>query len=433
MTLRKAGGNWVEGDRFFDREAELEALTERVRDGTHTLLTAQRRMGKTSLVRELLRRLAHEGCFETIFVDLEGASTPADAVAEIGFQSRSAQGAWGRIKRLFANVLPAEVEVGGRVPALAGADLRVKLRAGVDDGNWRHKGDEVFAALAGNGRPVVLALDELPILVNRLLKGDDHHKGKGYGITPESRQAADEFLSWLRKNGQTHRGRVRMILSGSVSLEPILQQAGLSAHANVFSPFDLKPWDRETATACLGALGETYRLDLPHAVRQDMCRRLRCQIPHHVQRFFDLLHEDLRRAGRRTASLEDVELVYDHEMLGIRGQMDLQHYEGRLRMVLGDEGYRTALEMLTEAAVNDGRLRGDAIDRHRESLAAEAGAGALPVEDVLHVLEHDGYLARQGDDYRFVSGLLEDWWRVRYGRSGASSGAGPARSARRWP
>ena len=45
-------------------------------------------MGKTSLVRELLRRLKVEGRFETIFVDLEGASTPADAIAEIGFQSR---------------------------------------------------------------------------------------------------------------------------------------------------------------------------------------------------------------------------------------------------------------------------------------------------------------------------------------------------------
>ena len=51
MTLRKAGGNWVVGDRFFDRETEIEALMERVGDGIHTLLTAQRRMGKTSLVR----------------------------------------------------------------------------------------------------------------------------------------------------------------------------------------------------------------------------------------------------------------------------------------------------------------------------------------------------------------------------------------------
>ena len=48
IAFRKAGGNWVEGDRFFDREVELEALAERMQDGAHTLLTVQRRMGKTS-------------------------------------------------------------------------------------------------------------------------------------------------------------------------------------------------------------------------------------------------------------------------------------------------------------------------------------------------------------------------------------------------
>ena len=410
MRLRKAGANWVEGDRFFNRDAGIEALMERVGDGAHTLLTAQRRMGKTSLVRELLRRLADEGRFETIFVDLEAASDPADAIAEIGFQSRSAQGAWGRVKSLFASALPEEAEAGGRI---LGADLRVKFRAGIDAGNWRHKGDRLFAALAGGERPVVLAIDELPIFVNRLLKGDDHRIT--HRITPERRQAADEFLSWLRKNGQAHKGRICMIVSGSVSLEPILRQAGLSAHANIFSPYDLKPWSEETAMACLGALGETYNLALPRDVRRDMCRRLRCQIPHHVQRFFDILHENLRPTGRRAASLEDVERVYANEMLGVRGQMDMEHYEGRLKMVLGEEGCRIALEILTEAAANDGRLRNDAIDRRRESLAA--GAGADPVADILRTLEHDGYLERQGDGYRFVSGLLEDWWRVRYGRS----------------
>ena len=61
LAMRKAGGNWVVGDRFFDRESELEALGDRVQEGTHTLLTAQRRMGKTSLVRELLRRLKDNG------------------------------------------------------------------------------------------------------------------------------------------------------------------------------------------------------------------------------------------------------------------------------------------------------------------------------------------------------------------------------------
>ena len=412
MQLRKAGSNWVDGDRFFDRDTELEALMERVQEGTHTLLTAQRRMGKTSLVRELLRRLETGENFETIFVDLESAFTPADAIAEIGVQSRSAQGAWRRIKSGFANTLR---EVGDRVDTLAVADVRVKLRAGIVAGDWQQKGDEVFAALAENDRPVVLAIDELPILVNRLLKEDD------YRITPERRRTVDDLLSWLRKNGQEHRDRICMILSGSVSLEPILRQAGLSAQANIFSPFDLKPWDEETAVECLAALAETYDLNLSLAVRRDMCRRLRCQIPHHVQRFFDILHEYLRQARRNRASLEDVERVYNDEMLGVRGQIDLEHYESRLRMVFGIEGYPIALEILTDAAVNGGLLRGDSIDRYREPFSAPAEADPVAIEDVLRVLEHDGYLVRQGDDYRFVSGLIEDWWRTRYGLRGTSS------------
>ena len=418
--MRKAGGNWVVGDDFFDRDAELEALNERVLEGTHTLLTAQRRMGKTSLVRELLRRLEEREQCETIFVDLESAKAPADAVAEIAFRARAAQGAWSRIVRLFANVpLDAEVSAG-----VLGADLKMKLRANVDAGSWQHKGDQIFAALA-RGNQVALALDELPILVNRLLKGDDER------ITAEGRRAADEFLSWLRKNGQEHRGRISMILSGSVSLEPILQQAGLSAHANIFSAFDLKPWDEETAMACLAALAKTYDLDLSTAVRQEMCRRLRCQIPHHVQRFFDALHEHLRRARRSDASMDDVAHVYDNEMLGVRGQMDMEHYEGRLRMVLGEEACRIALDMLTEAAVNHGRLSADAIARQRELQASETNP--VRIEDVLHVLEHDGYLAKEDDCYCFTSGLLEDWWRVRYGRSRtpASPSMEPARSTQR--
>ena len=405
--LKKAGANWVDGDRFFDRQAEIDLLRARVRNGTHTLLTAQRRMGKTSLVRELLRRLADEGNFETVFVDLEDASSAADAIVEIGIQSRSVHGAWRRIKLGFANTLR---EVGDRADTLALSEVRVKLRAGIDAGSWRQKGDAVCAALAENERPIVLAIDELPILVNRMLKDSE------YRVAPEGRRAVDEFLSWLRRNGQEHRERICLIVSGSVSLEPILRQAGLSAHANIFSPFELKPWDEETALECLAALAETCGIDLPLAARRDMCLRLRSLVPHHVQRFFDGLDEDLRMAGRRDVSLEDVERVYTGEMLGVRGQADLDHYEGRLKLVLGLEGYRNALDLLTEAAVCDGVLSRDSIDRFGAYFRARAAADPVPIEDVLRVLEHDGYLEPRGDGYGFVSGLLEDWWRARHGR-----------------
>ena len=405
--LRKGGSNWVDGDRFFDRVVELEALEERVREGTHTLLTAQRRMGKTSLVRELLRRLAEAGEFDTVFVDLEAAMDPADAIAEIGVQARPLGGAWDRIKGSFANVLR---EAGDRFEELAVADMRVKLRAGIDAGNWPQRGDAVFSALASGGRPVVLAIDELPILVNRLLKDREDR------VTSEGRQATDAFLSWLRRNGQTHRGRVAMILSGSVGLEPILDRAGLSAHANIYTAYDLRPWSEATAASCLAALADTYEIGLPPEVGEDMCRRLRCCIPHHVQMFFDKLHEHLRHEDRRDATPEDGEHVYLHEMLSVRGQADLQHYEGRLQAVLGRTGYPVALEILTAAAVAR-RLDGETVDRYRAHFGAREEDGAPSVEDVFYVLEHDGYLERGDGGYRFVSGLLEEWWQGRYGRN----------------
>jgi len=408
--LRKGGSNWVEGDRFFDREVDLEALEERVRDGTHTLLTAQRRMGKTSLVRELLRRLADTEEFETIFVDLEAAGDPADAIAEIGVQAKAVRGAWDRIKSGFANFL---MGAGDRIEELSVSDLKVKLRAGIDAGNWPQRGDAILAALASSDRPIVLAIDELPILVNRLLKDKQDR------MTPEGKRVADAYLSWLRKCGQAHRGRISIILSGSVGLEPVLEQVGLSAHANIFSAYDLRPWTEETAVACLGALAETYGVDLPLEIRRDMCRRLRCCIPHHVQMFFDKMHDHLRRAELRDASPKDAEWVYLHEVLSVRGQADLQHYEGRLQVVLGSEGYPIALELLTETAVKS-RLDDGTLDRYRTYFSrsgAEDGIGVPSVDDVLHVLLHDGYVERLDRGYQFVSGLLEDWWRSRYGRN----------------
>lgn len=406
--LKKGGSNWVDGDRFFNREIELEVLEERVREGTHTLLTAQRRMGKTSLVRELLRRLGETGDLDVVFVDLEAAMDVADMVAELASRAKSARGAWGRIKLNFEKAL---TEISYQFEELSVSELKVKLRAGIDVQNWQPRADTVFSALADNERPVVLALDELPILVNRLLKDDDGR------ITPDGRGETDAFLSWLRMNGQHYRGKVSIILSGSVGLEPILQQAALSSHINIFSSFDLKPWSEETAAICLEELSNTYDIDLSLDVRLSMCRRLRCCIPHHVQMFFDMIHNHLRRKSRREASLDDVEWVYLHKMLSVRGQMDLQHYEGRLETILGRKDYPIALEILTHTATH-GSLDEETVHRYEKHFMT-IDEGIPPVKHVMHVLYHDGYLERREEDgaSQFVSRLLEDWWRSRYGKN----------------
>ncbi len=73
-------------------------------------------------------------------------------------------------------------------------------------------------------------------------------------------------------------------------------------------------------------------------------------------------------------------------------------------MVLGDESYKTALNLLTETAVNEGLLTRETIKQYVDASMSRPDENVVSIDDVLYTLEHDGYLAACADGYRFVSG-----------------------------
>lgn len=402
-TLVQAHGNWVEGERFWNREHDKALMIERLDEGAHILLVAQRRMGKTSLMKEVKRLLTDR--YTCIFIDLQKAVTAEDAIVAISVTLKPYTGLWNKTKSLFANVLSALV---GGIEELSLGEVGIKLRAGLTAGNWKEKGDALFSILAGAELPVILFVDEVPLMVNRMLKGED------FKITADRMAKVDEFMSWLRENSIAHQGKVRIVLSGSIGFEPILRQAGLSATINNFQPFDLKPWDETTAVGCLKALAAQYSIVFHDDAEAVMARRLGCCIPHHVQMFFSHVHDRCKRRGRMDFYPDEVEEIYESEMLGIRGHSELTHYEDRLKLVLGPEIFTLALEILTETAVT-GSLARPALQALQKGYAFEERSVASATEEILRVLEHDGYLKLAADGYRFESHLLQDWWKKRYG------------------
>ena len=145
-----------------------------------------------------------------------------------------------------------------------------------------------------------------------------------------------------------------------------------------------------------------------------MCRRLRSCIPHHVQQFFDAVQRHLVLGGKCKATLQDAAAAYQEDMLGPRGHIDMDHYEERLKLVLGIHGYRVALELLAQTAAM-GSLDKEDIRSYGQTLRVWGEVDEDQIPHVLEVLEHDGYLRRHPDGYRFESGLLEDWQRARQG------------------
>lgn len=393
--MNSSTGRWVSGDDFFDRERELQILETRVRDRNHILLTGQRRMGKTSIARELGQRLEAEGWI-FLFVDVEGATCAEDAIADIAQAVHPIRPIASRFSAGMKRWL------GDNIEEINAYEFRVKIRAGLDAGSWRRYGEQLLRDCAAQDKPVLLIIDELPILLKRMLNGDD------------GARQVDEFLSWLRGILQgIGDGSLVLIVSGSIGLTPLVNRIGIPDRINYLAPFRLGPWDRDTSVECLQRLAESYKLRFEDGVANAVYDALGVGIPHHVQSYFARLRDHAIMQGRDRVTVEDVEEVYRTGLLGPSGQNDLVHYETRLKEALEDESHTIAMEILAEAATQE-VFTPDARRCLEELYAKVVDDAQGRIADTLEILVHDGYLETSADGYRFPSRLLKDWWSARF-------------------
>jgi hypothetical protein len=396
-------GPWVVGDEFWDREHEVEQLVRLLDENHHLLLVAPRRIGKTSLVREVLRILDARGTDYTVFADLQGCSSPEEFVVALSMATMRHKPVWKKVLLAFKTTLG---DLLARIDTVDADVIQLKLRESTVDG-WQMRADRVLEGLAAVDRPVVVCLDELPVMLTRLLDTNREE------VDPARVATAQLFLSWLRKACDDHAQRIRFVLCGSIGLEPIAHRYHMSHTIAHLRPFPVEPWSDAIADGCLAALAARYGLTLSGEARRAMLDRLGCAVPHHVQMYFGHLLDACRRDGDRSPTPERVARIYEQHMLGVRGHAELVDYEERLLRVLGPDLRVLALSLLTEAAVA-GALTRDAATR---IAADEAGADPGALRVVLDVLEHDGYLRPDpgGAGLVFVSGLVRDWWRKRFG------------------
>ncbi len=385
----------MSGNDFFDRERELFILESRIRERNHLLLTGQRRMGKTSILRELGRRLQSDGWI-FLFVDVEGATCAEDVIADIAQAAYPYRPIASRftvsIKRWFND----------KVEELGAHNFRVKVRAGLDAGSWRRYGERLLGDCAASNKPVLLVIDELPIFLKRMISRDDNSA------------RADEFLSWLRSLLHTLGDRSPvLVVSGSIGLEALVRGLGMPDRINHLDTFRLGPWDRESSVACIHRLAASHGLSVEAGVADAVYETLGVGIPHHIQSFFARLRDHAMINQRHELEVADVGEVYRLSLLGPSCQNDLVHYQTRLKDALGNESYSLAMEILAEAATMD--VFTPTARRRLEALyAAIIEDAPAMVGDTLDVLIYDGYVEAVENGHRFSSRLLRDWWAARF-------------------
>ncbi|MGR3218920.1 MAG: hypothetical protein ACUZ8H_03760, partial [Candidatus Anammoxibacter sp.] len=347
---------------------------------------------------ETANRLKDE--FICLYTDIQHCGSPEDVIVKFGKTAQEHRSLIKTIKdglvKIFGNIKDSIEEVG--INSVAS----LKLREGANN-NWMNMGEQLFEWLSKAEKPIIIFFDELPIFINRVMRDENKN------ITPGGRKLVDVFLSWLRSSGIQYTERIRIVVGGSIGIEPLLAQINLSAHMNMYTAFHLLPWDNATALEFINDRALGNNISFEEGAKEYLLEKLGVAIPHFVQKFLQNICWDCLDRNSNSCAISDVDRVYNEKLLAVQGSIELATYVERLERTLGSEKYNLAKELLSEAAII-GRLTGKAAMIIAGSYCSNQNEKADAVRFLLKTFEHDGYLQQSGSDYVFKNILLKNYW-----------------------
>ncbi len=278
MTISNITGSPVSGGDFYDRKWDLDVLIRALLAGNNVLLTAPRRVGKSSLVLAALHWGRGQG-WTAIDVDAQDCDTEPSFLEKLIESCRKAGVKLSTLDELAQKAKALKRFLAGT--NLGGGGVTIELPdEGAED--WREAGrvfQRLLDQLSSGTTRVLIGIDELPIFLAQLQKqtqGDDR---------------VDLVLRWLRAlRGQTQ-GRVAWIICGSVGLDTFVERHGLVGTINDLQLHPLGPFSDEVSVDFLMALGNASagRLPMTEDLARAILRRVGWPLPYYLQLMFHAL------------------------------------------------------------------------------------------------------------------------------------------------
>lgn len=346
------------------------------------VLSAERRMGKTSLFKKIAAEAGAD--WLPLYRDTESISTPREFTQRVLEDLQPHMGSFDQLKGWFDGLLTR----------LGGAQIGPVKLPNVPEKEWKPILQEAMTHLSASqgGKRVIFVWDEFPWMLQKMTEGD-----------------AMEVLDTLREIRQT-RQNLRMVLTGSIGLHHVLRGLKEKRYAN--APFndmkrlDLPPLAADHAASLARALMEGEGLTWEgETTPLKLCAAVDC-IPFFIHHVVD--HLRVKRINPVTPAA--VEQVIVEAFRSDHDNWELKHYFTRIPTYYGEAQVKPILALLDSLAADAGslpfaRLVNQVSGNH-------PGIDEETWREWLDELMRDHYVRRtEAGDYGFRFPLVQRWWR----------------------
>lgn len=385
MCISNKIGPPVEGDDFFGREKEIQKANKLLDSSHSLLLSAPRRIGKSSLAKRLIEEKKNQG-WKCVYIDLEETTTE-DGFLNLVIEAFCKNGIWKQVAEGMSKGLASVLE------------SIEKISLGPVQFNFAKKEDQEdlyknLKELIRHDEDTFIVVDELTLFLTILSKGEDGVEKVAF------------ILNWLRSLRQVSRTKVRWLFCGSVGLRNFTSAMNLGYTVNDLTEFSLDELSRDEAAGLLTELCKSENIEMSDELVEYTLNKLYWNIPYFIQIIFSNLAEDYE--GKITQ--EDIDAAYrklcSENYLSTWSERLVEYgeYELPARQIL------KLLATMPEGIEREGMLNNLMTGQD----ASKIEAVDYTLSKVLAMLENDGYIMKKDALRMFRSPLLRDYWFDRF-------------------
>jgi len=383
-------GQVVYGENYFPRQKDENRIWRRLNKGSHLLVLAPRRVGKTSLLRNL--ELDPKEQYVFLYSIVQSSATEHEyykTIIENLFKSEftdklSKLKSWGadklsRVKSSVKGISISEagIEFENKDKALNHHDLKAVLEAIDID------------------KKLILVVDEFPDVLEKINKEQGH-------------AAAESFLSGCRELWQDPKldKKIQFIFTGSIGLDTLVNKLNLSDLINALITTSVDPLSEERALEFLSFIKTDPEVNIELSLEDQkyLLQKVGWLMPYYIELLWNSLEDLCCDDEIVNPTKAHIDKAYQ-ELFTQTYQSAFIHWAERLERLSSTEK-QFAQQLLTLISGQGFVARQEIHNLKQNHLFKDTNCNY-----VANCLEHDGYIFFNSEqNYLFTSPLLKDWW-----------------------
>ena len=387
--MKNIVGSAVFGEDFFPRPREIRKIQYVLQNKGHPLIIAPRRIGKTSILLELLEQAPNSPHHfiwlvvqaveseEEYFNRLYNVLLQSDGTDTMVKMSR-------RTREFLGNLMGRLKSIKG--PGRTQIDLRMSPKK---------PALEKFSNLLSNlplspTEKLIIMIDEFPDSVKAI--SEKHGKERAVNFLKVNRELRQSL---------SPRGKVQFIYTGSIGLNQVVSELGRHDLINDLTAVEINALKPAEGIEMIGRLLQEAPITMSHQHIETMVNRVRYLVPYFLQVWF---YELVQTSFNRDILKADKNLIEAAFEAMIARDEYFTHWRSRLGRILKEGKYRFAMELL------DGIASGGTFDGGRIFDLAMKHKVQEEYHTTLKLLTDDGYLVSELGILHFLSPVLKAWW-----------------------